>query len=93
MAQFRATVQGHRGEASRFGGKASGITATANGWTSGVKVHGFVDDDGRDRFTIVATGGSNSADRGIIAEVIDGRVVVDPFGDFRPAHVAPQLVA
>jgi len=40
MAQFRGTVQGSRGGASRLGGKSSGIDTTANGWDMGVRVWG-----------------------------------------------------
>jgi hypothetical protein len=60
MAQFRATIQGHRGEASRLGGKKSGISARVNGWNVGVLVIGSVDEDGKDLFEVYKTGGSNS---------------------------------
>ncbi|MCP4573363.1 MAG: hypothetical protein GY838_13490 [bacterium] len=38
MAQFRGEVHGSRGTASRLGNKATGLTATANGWTVGGQV-------------------------------------------------------
>lgn len=40
MAQFRATIEGNRGEASRLGHKGSGIRAQVNGWSGGVNVSG-----------------------------------------------------
>ena len=44
MAQFRAVIQGMRGEASRLGGKTSGIQASINGWSSGISVNGYFDE-------------------------------------------------
>ena len=38
MAYFYGTVQGHRGEATRTGTKASGIEASANSWNIGGEV-------------------------------------------------------
>jgi hypothetical protein len=58
MAQFRATIRGRRGEASRLGSKSSGITAHINGWNAGVSVYA-AHEDGRDRFEIWLTSGSN----------------------------------
>lgn len=58
MAQFRATIQGARGPASRLGHKNRGITAIINGWNTGIRVHAF-HKDGKDIFTIVKTDGSN----------------------------------
>ena len=59
MAQFRGTVEGQRGEASRLGSKSSGLTVTANGWNIGVRV--FVEHiDGRDVIHVQQTGGSNN---------------------------------
>lgn len=63
MAQFRGTISGSRGEASRLGGKSSGMKATVNGWNSGVTVRAFVDELGRDCFALYATGGSDQTGR------------------------------
>lgn len=41
MAQFRATIKGQRGEASRLGSTSSGLSVTANGWTAGVKINAY----------------------------------------------------
>jgi hypothetical protein len=59
MAQFRATVQGQRGEASRLGSKSSGLVVRANGWNIGVKVIA-AHHNGKDVFRVVKTGGSNA---------------------------------
>ncbi len=75
MAQFRATIQGNRKEASRLGTKDSGITATIDGWDDGVLV--VVDHiDGKDVFQIYSSGGTNGQDTGgLIATIKDGRIV------------------
>lgn len=62
MAQFRATIEGQRGEASRLGSKASGITARINGWNGGVRVEA-AHRDGKDYFDVYATGGSGHGDQ------------------------------
>ena len=58
MAQFRATIRGNRGQASRLGTKTSGIEAFVNGWDTGVAV--VLDHSkGKDRVKVYRTGGSN----------------------------------
>lgn len=59
MAQFRGTIAGQRGEASRLGSKNSGLVVTANGWDTGVRVVAR-HVDGEDVFDVFATGGSNA---------------------------------
>lgn len=59
MAQFRATIQGNRGEVSRLGTKASGMLATINGWNVGVFVEAGTTREGEDTITVCVTGGSN----------------------------------
>ena len=69
MAQFRGYLEGNRGGVSRLGGKSSGLTVTADGWHSGVKVEAF-HIDGKDVFRIYKTGGSNARiNSELIAEV------------------------
>ncbi len=73
MARFRGTLQGQRGDASRLGSKASGLTVEANGWDTGVRVTLWVDDDGRDRVTVQRTGGSHARTNSrTIAEWVEG---------------------
>ena len=38
MAHFYGTIRGQRGEASRLGGKASGLTTYAASWQGAVRV-------------------------------------------------------
>jgi hypothetical protein len=59
MAQFRGTLDGQRGQASRLGSKASGLTATCNGWGDGIEVRAWVNKEGQDVFEVWSTGGSN----------------------------------
>jgi hypothetical protein len=60
VAQFRATIQGNRGEASRLGSKTSGIHATINGWNIGVTVDILSNQQtGKDEIRVCRTGGSN----------------------------------
>ncbi len=93
MAHFRGTLRGSRGEASRLGSRVSGLTVTANGGTSGVKVDASVDHEGNDRFQVILTDGSHGPDRGVIAEVVDGRLMLDPWGDFDAREAASAVSA
>ena len=53
MAHFIGSVQGQRGEASRLGGKKSGLTAYAASWQGGVRVSLYHDETtGKDRVCI-----------------------------------------
>ena len=73
MAHFRASIQGMKGEASRLGGKTSGIEARVNGWNYGVYVMGGVDETGKDMFYVYKTGGSNAGhSRELVATVKEG---------------------
>ena len=58
MAQYRATIQGMRGEASRLGTKSSGMKAYVNAWDIGVSVLLYHEHD-EDMVRISLTGGSN----------------------------------
>ena len=70
MANFRASIRGKRGEASRLGNDT--IHSTVNGWNVGVTVTGLKEKHGN-RFDIFATLGSDGAGRGdrYIATVIE----------------------
>lgn len=59
MAQFRAIIDSVRGSVSRLGHKSTGIRATCDGWNAGATVDAIHTSDGRDVFTVHATGGSN----------------------------------
>lgn len=82
MAQYRAQINGTRGEASHLGTKASGINARINGWDVGVEVCGcFSEALQRDEFEVYLTHGSNAKGHphlaGFIA-LVDGVPVWHP---------------
>ena len=54
MAHFRGTIRGHRGMASRLGGKASGLTTRACSWSGAVEVH-LYHKDGVDMAQVMLT--------------------------------------
>ena len=57
MAQFRATIKGARGSASRLGHKTTGLWVRADGWHSGIAVSAC-HIDGKDVFEVYKTSGS-----------------------------------
>jgi hypothetical protein len=60
MAQFRGTIKGNRGQASRLGTKATGLSVTANGWNIGVDANLYHNmENGKDELEVFLTGGSN----------------------------------
>lgn len=64
MAQFRGTIKGQRGEASRLGSRSTGLVTTCNGWNIGVKVEAEARGktaEARDVMRVLVTGGSNAA--------------------------------
>ena len=70
MAQFRATIKGQRGEASRLGTKKSGISAHINGWELGVRVEAC-DVSGHDVFEVYITSGSNGGAQDQLIAILD----------------------
>lgn len=62
MSQFYASIQGSRGEATRQGGKASGITGHIRGWSIGARV--IVEhENGKDVVRVYKTAGSSGHGR------------------------------
>lgn len=60
MAQFRGTLDGNRGAASRLGTKKSGLTVTANGWEIGASARLIHNETtGQDEICVELTSGSN----------------------------------
>ena len=87
MAQYRATIDGRKGEVSRLGNKKSGLVAWVNGWRSGVSVVArFNEAKQEDEFVVYATGGSSgSHEAQFIGTVTDkGRFI--PAGDGESAR-------
>ena len=68
MAQFRAVIQGQKGQASRLGGKSSGISASVNGWNIGVSIEAL-HIDGKDVIRVYKTGGSNNSNSVLLNEI------------------------
>lgn len=61
MAQFRGTIKGQRGLASRLGGKKSGLRVVANGWSCGAEVSlSHRDDTDQDVVRVWLTAGSHN---------------------------------
>ena len=69
MSNFYAEIKGNRGPTSRGGSKQSGIWGHIRGWNLGIKVYGYVDENGKDCFTVYKTGGSKNPSGEIIAEI------------------------
>jgi len=67
MSQFYAEIKSNGGEVTRTGSKASGIQSHTRGWNVGVKVLGYIDDDGKDVFDVYRTNGSS---HGIMSDVL-----------------------
>ena len=59
MSHFYASIQGARQSVTRTGSKSTGIRGHIRGWRKGIRVIGFVDSDGVDRFKVYETGGSS----------------------------------
>jgi hypothetical protein len=61
MAQFRGALQGNRGAVSRLGSKQTGLRASVRGWTAGVSVYAYHDEQtGEDVFKVREDGGSHA---------------------------------
>lgn len=92
MAHFRGTVAGNRGEASRLGSKDSGLFVRANGWNVGVAVSGAAHNDGKDRFDVYATSGSNGGGSALIGTVQLGKWTGTPAQPGKPEFIpSPEV--
>lgn len=64
MAQYRGTISGRRGEASRLGDKTSGLTTECNGWDIGTRCNiEYNEEKDRDEITLTLTSGSHRHDK------------------------------
>lgn len=80
MAQFRGTLEGNRGSASRLGTKNSGLIGTVNGWHVGLTLNARHDPDAdTDRVSAELQGGS-SGNNGKLPEIF---IVADENGAYR----------
>lgn len=95
MARFFGELRGNRGDTSRMGSVASGITGHIRGWNVGVRVSGKAEGD-EDVFHIYATGGSNghAPERRIgSVRLIDGEPVFVSGTDERLEELRTELRA
>ena len=75
MAQFYASIQGNKSEATRMGTKNSGIEGHIRGWSIGCRVDcGYDAEKDMDFVDITLTKGSSGAGRKFI-----GRIYEDQF--------------
>ena len=73
MAQFYASIQGNRGEATRMGTKSSGIYGHIRGWDIGAEINMMYDEKtDSDICQITVTGGSNAP--GKIVQMFEFRI-------------------
>lgn len=56
MSHFYGTIQGNRGQATRCGGKGSGLTTQAAGWGGAIRTDVWHDEaTGRDYYRVMLT--------------------------------------
>ncbi len=89
MAQFRGTLEGARGSASRLGHKGSGLVTTARGWDVGVRVEA-THEDGRDVFRVWRDGGSNNGTRVQLLVEVRGAETASGEAVVIPGHIAER---
>lgn len=79
MAQFRATMQGQRGSASRLGSKKSGLDVNVNGWDNGIRIEASYDEKNHaDKFAVYVTSGSNGGQVAKKVFTLSGGKIVSP---------------
>lgn len=69
MSKFYVSAQGARGEVTRTGTHASGVTAHVRSWTRGVRAEMGADGFGHDIATIEITEGSSPGGRRSVIEL------------------------
>lgn len=74
MSRFYGEIEGSAKTLATRRGRGE-IFSHTRGWTSGIAVRGYVDADGKDRFEVVLTGGSNNPTGSTVLTVVDGKVV------------------
>jgi archaellum component FlaG (FlaF/FlaG flagellin family) len=72
MARFYADIQGNRGEATRMGTTASGMSGHVRGWNIGARVVMDVAQNGEDRVTVYLTSGSSGYHEELLARHTEG---------------------
>lgn len=69
MSALYGSVQGTRGEATRCGHRE--MTAHVRGWNAGVRIVAEHGQNGKDRFFVYRTAGSNGVSGGVLIAVVD----------------------
>lgn len=88
MAQFRGTVQGHRGQASRLGSKSSGLDVDAQSWEGAVKTrlwHETLGDNDSDFVRVTMHKHYGQGEERVL--------YYGPVGQYRPQQVDRDLAA
>ena len=88
MAQFYASIQGNRGEATRMGSKSSGLRGHIRGWRVGARVvMRYNEETKQDECLIYLTSGSN----GFEGEAFLGKFTAGDIGEICSGcgHKAP----
>jgi len=70
MARFRGTTQGNRTEASRLGHANGGLSATAQGYKSGVRVECGVQPNDLDSHRVYMTAGTDGKSMILLGTVL-----------------------
>jgi len=90
LSHFYSEIQGNRGEATRCGSAGSGIRSNAKGWSSGVVVRGYIDQEtDSDVFTIQMTSGSGG---GYSSKFIGKVILVDNVPHFIPSEELVEAI-
>jgi len=55
MSHFYGTIQGNRGEATRGGSKASGMTTYCASWKGAIRCEAYINDEGVDCVEVTKT--------------------------------------
>lgn len=90
MAQFYASIQGARGEATRLGHKTSGITGHIRGWNLGGRVNMEYDERAKiDVCEIEVTSGSGGGTNNVFGKLTARRPVA---GEYAVMHASPGIL-
>ena len=77
MSHFYATAQGNRGEATRAGSKASGMTTYTASWKGAIRCYAYVDDEGRDCVKIIKTKWKGAGENKLLYDGLIGKEEVE----------------
>lgn len=84
MSHFYGKVHGNRGEATRCGSAASGMTSVAAGWKGAIRVRVWNDEEDVDRFEVSLEPWMGSPGRA--RSLVSGHLNSD-IGSYRPKYL------